>query len=228
MVVLPNPRYVIKVIRPELETDGNRLNLPCEVAETSSAYSKECLRQPLHAHAQTFCGFSVIWFPTNNVCLWLRNKAIRRLRPQNSVGIDGISALIINGCSDILTHVLNFIFHLRLSQRIFFFPSGNKGPLFPILKKRKTALVNNYRLISILNTFPQNIINYPTWARFISFEVQIYTPRYHGFIKYESTTTNFAYLDSVNHLVHFQRQVDIINFVFSNSFDLVPHTHCFS
>ena len=47
--------------------------------------------------------------------------------------------------------------------------------------------------------------------------------RQYGFIKYKSTTTNLvAYLDSINPLVHYQRQVDAINFDFSSSFDLVP------
>jgi len=42
-------KFVIKVNTPELEIDGNRLNLPYEVAETFAAYLKDSLQQPLHA-----------------------------------------------------------------------------------------------------------------------------------------------------------------------------------
>ena len=48
--------------------------------------------------------------------------------------------------------------------------------------------------------------------------------RQHGFIKYNSTTTNlFAYLDFFTPLFHSHRQVDAIYFDFSNVFDLIPH-----
>ena len=90
-------------------------------------------------------------------------------------------------------------------------------------KKGKTALVNNYRRIPILNTFskifeiiiPEHVSHHFT-SKFI--------PRQHGFVKSKSTSTNLvAYLYVITPLVHPQLQDDAIYFDFSNSFDLVPH-----
>jgi hypothetical protein len=48
-------------------------------------------------------------------------KAIKRLRPSKSVGVDDISVFIIKGCTDIylLVPVLNHILNLTLSQQYF-------------------------------------------------------------------------------------------------------------
>jgi len=82
------------------------------------------------------------------------HKAATHLGPSKSGGFDGIPALIIKVCSGILITVLKFIFNLRLSQRIS--PTFWKQADFvPVFKKRKTALVNNYRPISIPNTFSE-------------------------------------------------------------------------
>jgi hypothetical protein len=59
------------------------------------------------------------------------HKTIKRLRPSKSVRIDGIHALIVKGCSDILMTVLKFIFNLGFSQRIF-----------PTLSKSVTTVPN--------------------------------------------------------------------------------------
>ena len=50
--------------------------------------------------------------------------------------------------------VLKFIFNLSFSHRIF--PTlWKQVTIIPSFKKRKTALVNNYRRISVLSTFPK-------------------------------------------------------------------------
>jgi hypothetical protein len=46
-------------------------------------------------------------------------KAIRRLKPSESVGLDGIPGFIIKGCTDIFVLLLKYIFNLSLSQQLF-------------------------------------------------------------------------------------------------------------
>ena len=113
----------------------------------------ECIHQALHA--RNFYWLAVIWFPTvASACDSHVHKTIKRLRPSKSVGTDSIPAFIIKGCSDILMPVLKFIFILNLSRRIL--PIlWKQAVVFPTFKKRKTALVTNYRPISILSTFPK-------------------------------------------------------------------------
>jgi len=50
--------------------------------------------------------------------------------------------------------VLKFVFNLSFSQRLF--PTlWKQVTIVPNFKKRKTALVNNYRHIYVLSTFPK-------------------------------------------------------------------------
>ena len=46
-------------------------------------------------------------------------KVIKRLRPPKSVGLDGISTFIVNGCSAIFAPLLKYIFDLSLSLEHF-------------------------------------------------------------------------------------------------------------
>jgi hypothetical protein len=112
-----------------------------------------CILQALHGDIST--GFwSYYALPRAPVCYSDTHKAIKRLRPSKSVGIDGIHAFIIKGCSDILMPVLKFIFNLIFSQPIL--PTLWKQVTIILnFKKRKTTLMNNYRRISVLSTLPK-------------------------------------------------------------------------
>jgi hypothetical protein len=80
------------------------------------------------------------------------HKAIKRLRPSKSVGIDNIPVYIVKGCSDIFIPVLKFVFNLSLSQRSFL-TLWKQTAVIPVFIKGSRALVSNYMPISILNTF---------------------------------------------------------------------------
>jgi hypothetical protein len=43
-------------------------------------------------------------------------KAIKRLKPSKSVGLDDIPVFAIKGCSAIFIHILRHIFNLSLTQ----------------------------------------------------------------------------------------------------------------
>jgi len=79
-------------------------------------------------------------------------RAIRRLKSTKSVGPDDIPSFIIKGCSEIFVPVLKHIFNLSLSNGVF--PSlWKEAAVVPIFKKGSSALVTNYRPISLLNNF---------------------------------------------------------------------------
>lgn len=94
-------------------------------------------------------------------------KALRRLRPSKSVGCNGIPAFSIKSCYDILIIVFKFIVNLNLAQRIFS-TLRKQFVVAPIKKKVKTALVNNYRPISIFKSFSKifKIIDISTFTPF--------------------------------------------------------------
>jgi hypothetical protein len=73
-------------------------------------------------------------------------KAIRRLKPSKSVGLDGIPGFIIKGCTDTFVPLLKYIFNLSLFQQLF--PSSwKKAAIVPIFKKGNSSLIANYRPI---------------------------------------------------------------------------------
>ena len=92
--------------------------------------------------------------PIAPVCDSDVHKTIKRLSPSKYVGNDGIHAFIIKDCPGTLMPVLKGIFNLSFSQHIFP-PLWKQVTIVPNFKKRKTALVNNYRLVSVLRTFPK-------------------------------------------------------------------------
>ncbi|PNF36765.1 hypothetical protein B7P43_G11156, partial [Cryptotermes secundus] len=79
-------------------------------------------------------------------------KAIKRLKPSKSVGLDGIPGFIIKGCAGIFIPILRHIFNLSLTQQ--YFPAASKGSaVVPVFKSGNHAAVSNYRPISITSNF---------------------------------------------------------------------------
>jgi hypothetical protein len=87
-------------------------------------------------------------------------KAIRCLILSKCVGPDEISSSIIKGCSDIFAPVLRHIFNISLLQGKYLILW--KQAVVPALKKGNSALINDYRPITVLNNFSkicENIIH---------------------------------------------------------------------
>jgi hypothetical protein len=79
-------------------------------------------------------------------------KALRRLRPSRSVGLDDIPSFVIRGWSEIFVPVLKHIFNLSLTQN--YFPAvWKQAAVVPVFNKGNTASVSNCRPISTLNIF---------------------------------------------------------------------------
>jgi hypothetical protein len=147
-------------------------------------------------------------------------KAIKKLKPSKSIGLDGIPGFIIKDCSGVFIPVLRHIFNLSLTQE--YFPAAWKETaIVPIFKRGNHAVVSNYRPISILNNF----------SKLFQFIMHDHVSHYgklnlnhNGLIRTKSTGTNLVtFIDLLTHVVRGQRQADSIYFDFSNSFDLVPH-----
>jgi hypothetical protein len=138
-------------------------------------------------------------------------KAINRLKPMKSVGLDDISGFVIKGCSGDFVPVLKHIFNLSLSQQ--YFPTLCKqAAIIPALKKGKSTSVSNYRPITLLCNFSK------IFEMFIHDHVSHHlkskiNPYQHGFSKTKSGSTNVVtFVDFITHLVCSQGQADAIYF----------------
>jgi hypothetical protein len=147
-------------------------------------------------------------------------KAIKRLKPSKSVGLDGISGFVIHGSSVIFIPPLRRIFNLRLTQQ--YFPAGWKeATVVPAFKRGSHAAVRNCRPISVLNNFSKlfQFIIHDHVLHYITLN-----PNQHGFTKSKSTVTNLVtFLDFMTPVVRGQRQAGAVYFDLPYAFDLVPH-----
>jgi hypothetical protein len=88
-----------------LEVDWKRLIEPCEVTDEFSKHFQSVYDNPcpvvFPAFSSSFQFLSLAPLSDSDVI-----KAIKRLRPSKSVGVDDIPGFIIKGCTDIFVHVL--------------------------------------------------------------------------------------------------------------------------
>jgi hypothetical protein len=102
----------------QLEVDGILLVEPAEVADAFakhflSVYNIPCPgASPLPSRSSEFLSSAPI--SELEIC-----KALKRLRPSWTVGLDGTPSFVIKGCSEIFIPVLKHLFNLRLSQQYF-------------------------------------------------------------------------------------------------------------
>jgi hypothetical protein len=206
----------------QLEVDGNHLIRPVDVADEfckhfKSVYNHPC---PVVFSSQLSSSELLTLAPVSDSDII---KAINRLKPSKSVGLDGIPGFIIRGCTDVFIPVLKHIFNLSLSQQCF--PTlWKQAAIVPVLKKGKSTSVSNYRPITLPCNFSKifEMIIHDHVSHYLKSKI---TPYQHGFSKTKSTCTNLVtFVDFIFPLVCSQRQADAIYFDLSNAFDLVPHS----
>jgi hypothetical protein len=91
-----------------------------------------------------------------------------------------IPNFLIKGCSEIFTPLLHYIFNLSLLTGSF--PRlWKKAAVVPIFKKGNSALVTNYRPISILNNFSKILESIVHDHLSFNFRSKLH-PSQHGFI----------------------------------------------
>jgi hypothetical protein len=135
----------------QLEVDGTHLAEPCNVADAFAKYFQSVYNTPctgvFPSLLQSSEFLSLAPISELDIC-----KALRRLRPSKSVGLDDIPSFVIKVCSEIFVPVLKHIFNISLTQH--YFPTvWKQAAVVPVFKKSNTASVSNYRPISVLNTF---------------------------------------------------------------------------
>jgi hypothetical protein len=168
---------------------------------------------PRHSHSSEFSSLTPV--SDADVC-----KALKRLKPSKSVGLDDIPGFTIKGCSAIFIPILRHIFNLSLIQQ--YFPAvWKEAAVVAVFKRGNYATMSNYRPISILNNLSK-LFEFIIHDH-VSHHAKL-NPNQHGFTRTKSTITNLVtFLDFLAPVVHGQGQADAIYFDFSNAFDLVPH-----
>ncbi|PNF20040.1 hypothetical protein B7P43_G05817 [Cryptotermes secundus] len=206
----------------QLEVDGKHLIEPHDIADEFSKHFQTVYHNPGPIVFPNLLSSSE-FLPLASVSDSDVIKAIKRLRPSKSVGVDDIPGFIIKGCTDIFVPILKHIFNLSLSQHNF--PSlWKQAAIVPVLKKGKSTSVSNYRPISLLSNFSKifEFIVHEHVSHYLKSKI---SPYQHGFSKTKSTSTNLVtYIDFISPIVGSQRQADAIYFDLSNAFDLVPHS----
>jgi hypothetical protein len=161
------------------------------------------------------------FLPTAPVSAAEVSKAVKRLKPSKCVGLDGIPLFNINGCSDIFIPLPTFIFNLSVSSEIFT-SLWKETAVVPVFKKGSSAMVRNYRPMSILNNFSK-IFEFIIYDHLYCVFKYRLNPSQHGFRKHNSTTTNLiTYLNTVMPSVNTQCQTDSVYFDLSNALILFP------
>jgi hypothetical protein len=111
-------------------------------------------------------------------------RAISRLCSTKPIGPHEIPNFIIKGCCEIFIPFLRYIFNLTLSTGRFLLLWKHTA-VIPVFKQSSTALVVNYRRISILNKCSEAL--YP--ITFFNFKSKLLRNQ-QGFLKSKSTATN--------------------------------------
>jgi hypothetical protein len=147
-------------------------------------------------------------------------KAIRRLKPSKSVGLDDIPGFVIKGCSAIFIPILRHIFNLNLTQQHS--PTVWKEvTIVPVFKRGNHAAATNYTPIFILNNFSKllEFIIHDHVSHYVKLN-----PNQHGLTTSKPTVTNLVtFLNFMTPVIRSQRQADAVYFDLSNAFDLVSH-----
>lgn len=149
-------------------------------------------------------------------------RVLKGLDWRKGAGSDGIPAIFVLRCADVLALPLTLIFNKSLSKGQF--PSAWKEALIlPLFKDGNRSDVGNYRPISILPIFGKVLesLIYPV----IYWHVKPYLiPQQHGFINSRSTATNLAcYVTDLVSAVDSRSCADVIYTDFSKAFDKVDH-----
>jgi hypothetical protein len=117
----------------QLEVDGTLLAEPYKVADAFAKHFQSVYNTPctgvFPSPSQFSECLSLAPISELDIC-----KALRRLRPSKSVGLDDIPSFVIKGCSEIFLPVLKHIFNLSLTQN--YFPTvWKQAAVVPIFKK---------------------------------------------------------------------------------------------
>lgn len=150
--------------------------------------------------------------------------AVSELKPSCSCGVDGLSSIIVKKIIFTIAHVLAFIFNLCFSKGVF--PGKLKyGVVKPLFKKGSRLDPNNYRPITLLNTFSK-IFEKIIKSRLLNYlnKIGFLDKRQFGFMKNSSTEKALlSFLTPVHDYLNDNLKVSSIFIDISKAFDTVNH-----
>ena len=150
-------------------------------------------------------------------------RDIQGLSPNTATGADGISAIFLIKCADVICVPLADLFNMSLQSGEY--PSILKlNNVIPIFKKGSKAYVENYRGISIepiIAKLFESVVHRALRAHV----GLLISPQQHGFMPGRSTASNLAcYTEFISDAFDNKCQVHSIYTDYEKAFDVVPHT----
>lgn len=149
-------------------------------------------------------------------------RAVRKIKPNFTMGVDNIPAFFVKDCISCLELPLCHLFSLILKQGVF--PKQWKvSKICPVFKSGNKSCILNYRPIGIIPNFAK------IFESIVSHNVSSHVARQlcdsqHGFIKGRSTATNLCnFTQFVSGALDQRMQVDVIYTDFTKAFDRVHH-----
>lgn len=152
------------------------------------------------------------------------SKVLAKLRPDKSMGPDGLAPMLLIETRDLISYPLYLLFNKSIKDTVI--PDDWKqASVTPIFKKGNRNKAENYRPVSltslICKTFEtiirDSLVQYLENNRLI-------TDSQHGFRKGRSCVTNLLeFLDKVTGYVDSGENVDVVFLDFAKAFDKVPH-----
>lgn len=162
--------------------------------------------------------FGIGPFSENEICQCIKKK----VKANMMSGDDRIPAFLVNDLSSVLAYPLKLIFNLSLSCGTF--PSCWKlTRISPIFKKGDSALVSNYRPVTILSNFAKvfDSLVYSEVYRNVHPYISV---SQHGFMSGRSTVTNLLSItQTISETLDAGGQMDVIYTDFSRAFDTIDH-----
>ena len=152
------------------------------------------------------------------------SKALSRLRPDKSMGPDGLSPKLLMEVNDLIAYPLLLLFNKSLSESSV--PQDWKqATITPIFKQGNRNAVENYRPVSLTSQICKIFESIIRDAIVQHLESQLLIKNtQHGFRKGRSCLTNLLeFLDKVTGCVDSGDNVDVIFLDFAKAFDKVSH-----
>lgn len=148
--------------------------------------------------------------------------AAKKLSNRQTAGPDLIPSFLAKDCIGVLARPLTFLFNLCLKESEF--PAvWREGRVTPVFKSGEKTSVENYRPITIINTFAK-LFEIALYNRIYPSVEPLLSEFQHGFIGNRSTITNLCSLvQFACETVDGGSQVDIVYADFAKAFDRVDH-----
>ena len=201
-------------------SNGECINNPKQIADAFGRYFESMYQTSSVRHTFTESNSDIIVIA--NITPEEVISVAKQMRPNCTMGDDGIPSFLVHDCIGLWASLLANIFNDALSQCIF--PNRWKvSRIVPILKSGDKSQINNYRPISIVSVFGK-IFEKIWYSRLFFMIKNRISPKQHGFFPGRSTATNLiSTTEIISHNMNELIQSDVIYTDFKRAFDSVDH-----